>query len=426
MTLVASAESTMIGVTGQQSRASVTTWGDVTLHIADRDSPTLKWFVAADDRWHIPGDEVTVRQIRIEGTPVLETRLRIPDGDAVQRVWSVADLGGLTIVEVENDSPLPFAVAFSGPQIVTERPPANVPIQGIDLPSGAIVMPVGHHATVRVVLPHTGADVRPAQLSRLPPPAAVANGWLAVVQQASRVELPDEALVEAITAARCDLLLAGPVDQGDDVVGFLLDVSELGRLGDGAEGWMSEITDPIASIARTPGSDIDVALQSCARLALSAGDKRAANDIARLLARRVRDRIAYEPNEVQSTSFSDLRRGESVGRFVAETERQICDRGNMLPSGLPSRWLGTNLEVHGIPTGPLSSVSFAVRWHGERPAVLWEQQGDQLRLSAPSIDSAWSTDDRAGEALWAALSKTKKLGVLAGLTDSGSESSSFG
>ncbi len=416
----------MIGVTGQQSRASVARWGDVTLHFSADDAPTVRWFVAADDRWHVPGDSPTVRQIRIQGTPVVETRLRIPDGDAVQRVWSVADSGGLTIIEVENDSPLPFAVAFSGPQLITERPPANVPIQGIDLPPGAIVMPVGHHATVRVAVAHSGAGDLRQQLSSLPASTAVASGWLAVVQRASRVELPDEGLVEAITAARCDLLLAGPVDQADDVVGFLMDVAELGRLGDGAEAWMSEVADPIASVARTPGPDVEAALQSCERLAIAAGDQRAANDIARLLSRRVRDGIVHAFNGAQSTSFSDVRRGRSVGRFVAEIERLICDHGVLLPCGLPSRWFGTNFEVHGIPTGPGSTVSFALRWHGERPAVLWEQQGEQVDLSAPSIDPGWSTDDRAGEVLWAAPPKPKKLDVIADLNDSGSESASFG
>jgi len=426
MTIVVSAESTMIGVTGQQSRASVAPWGDVTLHLAPGDGSTLRWFVAADDRWHVPEEEVTVRQSRIEGTPVMETRLRIPDGDAVQRVWSVADSGGLTVVEVENDSPLPFAVAFAGAQIVTERPPADIPIQGIDLPLGAVVMPVGHHATIRVVLPHGGATVPPAQLPSLPSPSAVANGWLAVVQRASRLELPDEGLVEAITAARCDLLLGGPVDQGDDVVGFLLDVAELGRLGDGAEIWMSEIADPIASIARTTGPDAEAALQSCERLALAADDHRAAKDIARLLARRERDGIVHDPDRAQLTSFSEVRRGRSVGRFVSNIERRICDGGVLLPSGLPSRWLGTNLEVHRIPTGPRSTVSFAIRWHGERPAVLWEQQGDPLRLSAPSIDSDWSSDDQTGEELWASPPKPKKLGVIADLNSSGADSPSFG
>ncbi len=41
---------------------------------------------------------------------MVETKLRVPGGDAVHRVWAVADHGGLTVIEVENDSPMPIAV----------------------------------------------------------------------------------------------------------------------------------------------------------------------------------------------------------------------------------------------------------------------------------------------------------------------------
>jgi hypothetical protein len=56
-----------------------------------------------------------------------------------------------------------------------------------------------------------------------------------------------------------------------------------------------------------------------------------------------------------------------------------------------------------------------VRWHGERPAVLWDVEphnNDRLadlvagqvpfRLSVPGLDPAWSTSERRGEALLAA------------------------
>ena len=136
---------TTVGVTGQPWRASVTPWGAVLPWGASESAgQTLEWHIAADDRWHSAATEAAVRQHRLAGTPVTETRMRIPDGDAVQRVWSVAANGGFTIVEIENDSPLPFAVAFSGLDVVTERPTSDVPIQGIDLPAGSITLPVGH------------------------------------------------------------------------------------------------------------------------------------------------------------------------------------------------------------------------------------------------------------------------------------------
>jgi hypothetical protein len=402
----------------------VTRWGDITVDLGPGDQPTLRWFIAADDRWHIPSDDVAVRQGRIEGTPVVETRLRIPDGDAVQRVWSVADSGGLTVIEIENDSPLPFAVAFSGPDVVSERPPADIPIQGIDLPPGSVVMPVGHHATIRVAIRHPASRVQPAQLATLASSLAVVRGWLTVVQRASRLVLPDEGLVDAVTAARCDLLLDGPVGREDDAVGFLFDVAELGRLGGSANDWMPEIVEPIAGIARSGDPEVDAVLESCERLALAANDNRAASDIAKLRSRRVLDERSGQVAAAPPTSFSEVRRGTSVGRFVADIERLICDDGVLLPSGIPNRWLGNNFEVHGIPTGPRSSVSFAVRWHGERPAVLWEQEGDPLHLTAPSVDSDWSTAASTGEVLWAAPPRPTKLGLIADNPDS--DSTSFG
>jgi hypothetical protein len=70
----------------------------------------------------------------------------------------------------------------------------------------------------------------------------------------------------------------------------------------------------------------------------------------------------------------------------------------------PDEWLGQGLEVHDAPTH-FGTVSYAVRWHGARPALLWEVQPhpgiDAVRLTAPGLDLAWSTTQRAGEVLLA-------------------------
>ena len=404
-------DDTLVGATGTACRALVSPWGDVTALRATAEDAAVSWYVAAEDRWHRPAVEAAVRQRRLDGTPVVETRLRIPEGDAVQRVWSVPDAGGLTVIEVENESPLPFAVAFAGPRVLTERPPADVAIAGIDLPEGSIVLPVGHRTSVRVAVPHDPSRFDVWALPRLAPAMAVVRGWSTVVQRASRLVLPDDGMVDAVTEARCDLLLDGPVDAGDDPIGFLLDIAELGRLGDGADAWMPEIVEPIASIARRDDPEVDLALRACERLALAAGDDRAAGDIARLRARRVQDQRVDVSAASAPTSFSDVRRGPSAGRFVAQIEHRIADRTRLLPSGIPRRWFGSNFEVHGVPTGPRSTVSFAVRWHGEHPAVLWEQQGEPQHLTAPRLDPDWSTGDTSGETLWAAPPQPTRIGV---------------
>jgi hypothetical protein len=402
------APATIVGVAGAPCRALVTPWGDVEV-LGAADDTVVSWHVAAEDRWHTPAHEPALRQRRIEGTAVVETRLRIPDGDAVQRVWSVPELGGLTVIEVENDSPLPFAVAFAGGRVLTERPPADVPIQGIELPEPAIVLPVGHRSSIRVAVPHDPRWIRAWALPTLAPAMAVVRGWLTVVHRASRVVLPDTGLADALTAARCDLLLSGPISGNDDPVGFLLDVAELGRLGDDADAWMPEIVEPIARVARSSEPGVDRALSACERLALAARDDRAAGDIGRLRERRAGDGLTAPPSA--PSSFSDVRRGASVGRFVDEIERRIADGDRLLPAGIPRRWLGADFEVHGIPTLGRSTVSFAVRWHGERPAVLWEQHGDPQRLTAPGVDPGWATEKSSGEALWAAPPQPTRIGV---------------
>ena len=412
-----SVDATLIGATGSPCRAWVTSCGDVVPWRDSDDSTTLQWFVAAEDRWHVPAHEAAVRQRRIEGTPVVETRVKVPEGDAIQRVWSVPDAGGLTVIEVENASALPFAVAFAGTRVLTERPPADVEIRGIDLPDGAIVLPVAHTASIRVAIPHDPARFATWSLPLLAPPMAIVRGWETVVHRASRLMLPDSGLGEAVTAARSDLLLAGPVDVDVDVVGFLLDVAELGRLGDDAEAWMPEIVEPIASIGRVDDAEIDQALRACERLALSANDERAAGDIAKIRGRRLRDGLVRSSATGKPSSFSDLRRGTSVGRFVAQVEQRIADEGRLLPLGIPRRWLGSNFEVHGVPTGPRSTVGFAVRWHGERPAVLWEQHGPAQMLSAPAVDVDWSSDAASGEALWSAPPQPTRIGVSIDLGD---------
>jgi hypothetical protein len=393
-----------VGVTGGPARSDVSPWGAVTPWTAsgaeDESVSSLDWFVAADDRWHVPGQEPTVRQRRIDGTPVVETRVRIPDGDAVQRVWTVPDHGGLTIVEVENDSPLAFAVAFAGLPVLTERPPADVPVEGISLPSEAIVLPVGHRASVRVGIAHArppgGAAPPAGRLPDVAPALAVVRGWTRITDRASRLVLPDDALVEAVVAARADLLLLGPVDATEDPAGFVLDVAELVRCGDDVAAWLPEIVEPIERVARARDDERGAVLDAAALVAARSGDGRASGDIARL-ARRVGRGEAAAP-----TGLAAIRREGSAGRFVRGVESALVSGRALLPAGLPASWLGVNFEVHHVPTVGGADVSFAVRWHGERPAVLWEQHGGPVELRAPAVDPTWSSAEVSGEALWSA------------------------
>ena len=57
------------------------------------------------------------------------------------------------------------------------------------------------------------------------------------------------------------------------------------------------------------------------------------------------------------------------------------DDGLALSPGVPDAWLGQGWEVHDLPTAE-GRLSYAIRWHGDRPALLWELRA-ACRSAAP-------------------------------------------
>lgn len=378
------------GVWGGQWRADVTAGGGLEPWRGGR---AVHWHVAADDRWHSAETEGSVRQRRIGGTPVVETRLRIPQGDAIQRIWTVADHGGLTLIEIENASPLPIVVAFTHPGLLSARP-GSTHIEGIELPEGTMAHPIGHRARLVVALPHGDVPPGASLPADLPTADGVARGWTVVADTAGRVLLPDAAWGERVVAERCELALGGPERPDLDAVGFVLGVDQLVRMGDSAHEWMPDVAAAVERAARHQTDDwaYGLALGRAAAVAIAAGDDRAATDLARLATRTV-GRGAQRPDTPPLAGV----------RFLAWVESLLvapgADGAALLPHGFPHDWLGQGLEAHRIPAGGDRTASFAIRWHGARPAVLWEQSGPG-RLTAPAVAPSWSTTDASGEALW--------------------------
>ena len=92
-----------------------------------------------------------------------------------------------------------------------------------------------------------------------------------------------------------------------------------------------------------------------------------------------------------------------VGRSLLVAER--ADGLALLPV-FPDSWYGAGVELHDAPTA-FGRVSFAVRWHGTRPALLWELEAHAgigpVVLRVPGLDPSWSTTDARGDALLAAV-----------------------
>jgi hypothetical protein len=76
--------------------------------------------------------------------------------------------------------------------------------------------------------------------------------------------------------------------------------------------------------------------------------------------------------------------------------------GLVLMSLVPDGWYGQGWEVHDAPT-EFGRMSYAVRWHGDRVALLWELEPHDgqgpVRLRAPGFDPGWSSTELKGEAL---------------------------
>ncbi len=215
---------------------------------------SLDWAIGAEDRWHLPAVETTVRQRLVSHAPVVETACKVPSGDATARAYAIATPDGdAVVVEVENESPVPFVVAFSvrpthplgvgavgavryeHPHVlVDDRPtlwfdkrvarwaaadaPADALAQAIDggaldgefvpvrsatgLATAAFLLPVPHRTSVRVVLfPNATRRDRPVLAGAPPAAGQVARGWEAHVARAARIELPDRRISDAYAVA---------------------------------------------------------------------------------------------------------------------------------------------------------------------------------------------------------------------------------
>ena len=392
---------TSIGVLGGVRDATVDRTGVLAPRAAGWE---LDWWIGADDRWHVPGREAAVRQHLVAGMPVVQTSMRVPGGDAVHRAYGapVADVGEVAVVEIANESPAPFvaalvvrgasavdlgdATAFADGRsaVRTPRPPSRWALAAdgsteeivtsgaaSDAPFAprrdrgarlvaAFLYPVAHRTTLRAAVAIGTRGLGATEPATLPDAAAVARGWTAQLDRGMRVTLPDDALQRAVDTARAATVLAG---QAWKVVPEVVAVLEdWGLDPEAATGW-----------ARLTGRD------------------------RRQLARRtppppggwaeVRARVA----DTAPALLAALR-----AVVVRETDDTVELLGDW-----PSEWIGSPIDVRDAPTrrGP---VSYSVRWHGDRPALLWEVP-DGVRITTPGLDPSWSTSESRGEALLASV-----------------------
>lgn len=168
----------------------------------------------------------------------------------------------------------------------------------------------------------------------------------------------------------------------------------------------------IVKAARKNNALVD--LLACARslraLFVTANDPRAAAQ-----AKTIWERFG-SPWPLPPVALPPLPASSSGGSFVPDDPLRLAaalrtsadDLASVGPDGafdlfgafVPS-WRGSSFDVRNVAV-PGGRLSAAVRWHGQRAAVLWEVTGpNDVTITCRAIDPAWSASGRRGDALLA-------------------------
>jgi hypothetical protein len=389
----------------------------------------LDWRIGAEDRWHRPAEEASTRQSRVSSAPVIETRVRIPGGDAVGRAYGIqgpSAEGGheYVIVEVANESPVPVAVAFTIEPVAgiddgTSRTVALDESGRVVLVNGeaavifaaparaepeyGFLLPVPHRTSVRVALPLIPTSTYP---SVIPSPEQVAAGWEAQVRRGMQLDLPDPVLQERFEVGRRELLLRVAGDHLFDPFGEH-DVRSATAAAVALDeyGFHPEAGHLLAGMVERAEDDRETtcllthALDRHEALAHDRALVRATRRYRRRASRRLR-RASSPSVPVHQDVMSGLR-----ALVVDDHPGSDGVPGEVvLLRGWEATWAGQPVEAHRVPTR-FGVFSFGLRWHGDRPALLWEVAStagvDPPRIRLPALDPRWVGEEQTGEALLA-------------------------
>lgn len=310
----------------------------------------------------------------------------------------------------------------------------------------AAVWPLPHTATLRVVVELAGAT---ASGAAVPSTADINRGWTAHLKQGMRVDVDELAIAEHLSTASRSVLTLWPevVDTPSAIlamseIGFGRDAGRLFELlersdDDGAvlrclarwaqlgeqshqledlERILGRLAQAAHVIAHRGGQPVGAVWLDDALVALGGrlhqidqpdvaervqgfraqvqSGEGAGDHLAHLT--KALDKRGVWPDAQMRSASQFVRAVRSV--VVEDTEAEVC----LLPE-LPQLWRGRTLDVLGLPVAH-GTMSFGLRWHGPRPALLWEANlapEAPFTLRVPGIDADFETTDRQGEALLA-------------------------
>lgn len=405
-----------LGILGSDLRLGVNAFGTL---IPSHRRWSIGVVVGTEDRWRDPHEEPSTRQRFVSGAPIVETAVSVPGG-ALR--WRVAVAAGPTgLLQVQNDSPAATAIAFvirsdwainashtevsvggdvvlKFPRPMTfgasghgDRSALEVVMRGAAERKGSwmaigpdaemvVLLPLGHGATVTLeVVLDVDDPLRTNRYSL----QQIAQGWEQQLSRGSRIVMPDPVMNAATQVARGLAVLDGAHNPTGATIAAL-------------EDW---------------GFDREAAL---AWQAARFGQRRMArhrNHAA--TGEDAWDRVVELWNAMRGAPFLGRNSIHAADWLNCVRDLIVVDRGRgnvELLRHLPPEWAGAPLEVYDAPVRG-GSVSYAIRWHGMRPALLWDAKGIR-NISIPAIDPSFSTTEPRGETLLQAPRTTAPMSEL--------------
>lgn len=336
----------------------------------------VEWWVGGDDHWHVPAAAATRRQRVVDNMPVVETVIRVPGGDVAWHAAAAASAeGGAVVAEFHNTATIPVAIGIAvvAPEDIEQRRtrPAvhfTAPARSVASDGGVdlLVHPVSHGSTWRCSVGVSAPDA-------LPPIEAVVRGWQTLARRGASIATGDSSLDDALAVARTSLLV------------------HAGRLT------------AIPRRAQTETERTHGAAVASALALLGYDDEAEALRVAaRLRPRRrglplvteIAPKLVTDPFEILSDPSAAASSVAAVrALLVDDAQRRVID---VLP-GADASWRGRSIDVSNLPTNA-GELSFALRWHSDAPALLWDAPR-KVTLRAAALDATWSSKAPKGEEL---------------------------
>ncbi|HIL06364.1 MAG TPA: hypothetical protein EYG17_09990 [Acidimicrobiia bacterium] len=357
--------------------------------------------------------------IPLEDASNHEVISRLPSGQQVAAGWGNHAVNACRFVlppgrinDLFDASRQSILLASTGEDV--DPAPGGPPHRAVD--EAAVLMALaesGYRATVREILisrakrqdrlgavTHQNLDVTAATITaadralEIAPDPALAHALSEFVADGARWMLanPAEGVSEALVAARNLLVRVGAQKAAHELSELL--------------PWNVESDTPAVAY----GENIDVVKLARSAFELSAIDPSKALATLEELASFASPTLNWPSRINPSTRMGTGGAGHDLSVtawFVRSVLRLLVDdREDCLRVAAvwPNEWHAQGVEVHRVPSR-YGSVSWAVRWHGDRPALLWEvEEGpSDLVVKAPGLDANFQGEGPVGEELLASV-----------------------